>query len=391
VKITFASVLFCIVSFGISVVQAYPDFIGYGYSSCITCHYNGNGGGALNDYGRALFATEIASRSIYKTDKEEEAIGAESGFLGKKELPWWIRPGLKYRGLWFQSSPGSSQKREMFINMQADINLALMFDKQQKFVLVTTTSYNTYPRAWSTSTENKTTYWFEKEYYLRWQYSKTFWVYLGQMDKVFGIRQIDHTAYSRIYTGLSKFDQSQEAILHWTYPDWDTALNLFVGNGDEEAKYKQKGASVSGEYQVAESFKVGASGMYSKSEIEQWTRVAGHSRLGLSKGTSLLSEVGLFQNTPVVASPNPIPTGAYVMLETLANITRGYNILSTVEYAKTDIKRSATEKLRWSFGTLMFPLPRTELRLMAVEGKSYDDQTSTSDSWQLQTQLHLSF
>jgi hypothetical protein len=30
-------------------VMAYPDFIGYGYSSCITCHYSGSGGGALND------------------------------------------------------------------------------------------------------------------------------------------------------------------------------------------------------------------------------------------------------------------------------------------------------------------------------------------------------
>ncbi|MBC7464797.1 MAG: hypothetical protein H7256_02295, partial [Bdellovibrio sp.] len=39
------------------LANAYPDFISYGYRTCITCHYNGQGGGALNDYGRAVWAS----------------------------------------------------------------------------------------------------------------------------------------------------------------------------------------------------------------------------------------------------------------------------------------------------------------------------------------------
>ena len=75
--------------------MAYPDFIGYGYSSCITCHYSGSGGGALNDYGRALFATEIAARHAFPKSMEEEDIAAVSGFGWNKQMPWWFRPGLK--------------------------------------------------------------------------------------------------------------------------------------------------------------------------------------------------------------------------------------------------------------------------------------------------------
>jgi hypothetical protein len=41
--------------------KAYPDFISYGYKSCMTCHYSGAGSGQLNDYGWALFASEFTS------------------------------------------------------------------------------------------------------------------------------------------------------------------------------------------------------------------------------------------------------------------------------------------------------------------------------------------
>jgi hypothetical protein len=81
---------------------SYPSFVSYGYRSCVTCHFNGQGGGALNDYGRALFSAEIASRAFYSDSVSDEELGERSGFLGKTALPWWLRPGFKGRLLWFQ-------------------------------------------------------------------------------------------------------------------------------------------------------------------------------------------------------------------------------------------------------------------------------------------------
>ena len=57
---------------------AYPDFISYGYKSCLTCHYNGQGSGALNDYGRALFASEFTARTF--TSKKPDQLADQSGF-----------------------------------------------------------------------------------------------------------------------------------------------------------------------------------------------------------------------------------------------------------------------------------------------------------------------
>lgn len=370
---------------------AYPDFIGYGYSACITCHYNGQGGGALNDYGRALFATEIAARDIYPETMEEEEIASKAGLLGPREIPWWVRPGVKYRGLWFQNNPGSAAKFDKFYNMQNDINLNFFFDKKQNYSLITTAAYTTYPRGFATSRENETPYWFAKEYYFRWQTSmKNLWIYAGQMDKVFGIRHADHTAVNRAAIGLGQFDQSQGLIVEYSPTQWSLTGNLFFGNAAEKSEVRQKGLSVSGEYEVYEKFRVGGSALNSKSEVAEWTRLAAFSRMGLSKGSALMTEVGLARNKSLLPGAIDPTNDVYALIESWVLIRRGYNLLSTLEYSKNDIQTPGTERMRWSIGGIMFPLPRTEVRTMLVNNKNTTPDVGTPDNWQVQMQLHLS-
>jgi hypothetical protein len=364
---------------------AYPDFISYGYSSCITCHYNGHGGGALNDYGRALYASEITSRNFFPKTMDEEEIAAKSGFLGTKALPWWFRPGLKYRGLWLKTDPGSASTIERFINMQTDFNLAVFADKKQSFTLVTTYSY-----AGKEPYYSKTNTWFLKEYYVRWKKSNNLWFYFGQLDKVFGIRNVDHTAVSRRSITLGQYDQSQGIVGHFTYPDWDFAINAFIGNAAQDTIEKQKGFSASGEYQVIEKFKIGASVLSSQSEITKWNLASISGRLGLTKGSALMMEAGLKEKTNK-SSGAESELGTYGILESMVYLSRGYNLLSVIEHSKANIKRGTGESMRWSIGGLLFPFPRSEFRLMAVNAKSYAEESGTPDSWALQGQLHISY
>jgi len=83
--------------------------------------------------------------------------------------------------------------------------------------------------------------------------------------------------------------------------------------------------------------------------------------------------------------------GSYAYVQTLVNITRGYNLLSVIENSKNDIEKSSTENLKWSFGALLFPLPRSEFRLMATNGKFFDDSVASDDTWTLQGQIHVSY
>lgn len=373
-----------------SIGFSYPDFIRYGYSSCITCHYNGLGGGALNDYGRALFATEITSRAVFSDQTTEEEIANASGFIPKTSLPWWFKPGLKYRGLWFQNNPGSNtSKIEKFINMQSDLNINFLFNQKQTVGLFLTESYITNARRFSTSTEkNNDPHWFSKEYYLRWQLGKNLWIYLGQLEKAFGLRQVDHTYYSRSTIGLGQFDQSQGVIFDVTYPMWNIATHIFLGNDSEIETEKQKGASMTGEIEVADRLKVGASVLSSKNNNVEWGRAAIHSRMGFAKGSGLLTEFGLYQNKLLTTQTST--TGFYSVLHSAVALTRGYHLMSTIQYSKADIKKVGVEKTNWGVGMMTFPIPRTEFRLMFLNGKNYDESAAVSDSWQIQSQLHFS-
>lgn len=377
-------------SFFHSVAYAYPHFISFGYSSCVNCHYNTSGGGALNDYGRAIFAVEVAARDLVDDATTDDELSERSGFLGATELPWWFRPGAKYRGLWMRNNPGSENSQvDRYINMQTDLNLNFFFDQKQKFTLVTTTSYaDRYPpypdiQKWST---------FTKEYYLRWKIGNNFWFIVGQMDKAFGIRDADHTAVNRKVLRLGQYDQSQGAIFHVTYPEWDIAFNYFTGNAKEPEAEKQKGFSTTGEYQVAEKFKVGGSLLSSSSESTDWKIISAHTRIGLVKGSAFLAEAGLKEKkNKTLVTTTKTPLGSYIWLSSMVNLRRGYNILSNIEFSRNDINQTSDETYRWSLGTIFFPIPRTEIRAMAINGKTFSEGGASEDSWQLQSQLHVSY
>ncbi|NJL24888.1 MAG: hypothetical protein HC902_06755 [Calothrix sp. SM1_5_4] len=117
------------------VSEAYPDFVSYGYRSCMTCHYNAAGGGPLSDYGRALWAAEIAGKPFW-TRKTDEQLGQSSGFVGNVEsLPYWLRPYAKYRGLYYLTSPGEPDSVARWIQMQADAGLTISLDPDGKWIL----------------------------------------------------------------------------------------------------------------------------------------------------------------------------------------------------------------------------------------------------------------
>lgn len=371
------------------ISQAYPDFISYGYATCITCHYNGHGNGPLNDYGRALFTTEIASRAIFSKATSEEELATKAGFLGSTELPWWIRPGVKYRGLYFVNSPGSASAVKKYVTMQADLNLAVQLDQKSKYLFVISGGYSPTPAAHQGNKEPDDKNLISREHYFRWQVAKPLFVYLGLMDKVYGIRTSDHTAFSRQVTGLQQNDQSHGLIAQYYGSGWELTGNVFAGNLiQEKASLRQKGGSLMLEYDVAEKNRIGASFLQSQNSFVQKTQYSFHSKLGLDKGNSLLTEVGFVKKNPI-ANPSK-DLGGYLMLQGVYLMGRGYNIISQIEYYNETLSPESADMTRWTFGLLAFPMPRMELRTTFVTGRSIQDTTVNKDQWMLQTQLHLS-
>ena len=386
----FGGTLLLFVGFTHQSANAYPSFISYGYAACITCHFNGQGNGPLNDYGRALFTTEIASRSVFSNKSSEEKIAEKSGFLGAKQLPWWIRPGMKYRGLYFINNPGSQAAVSKYLTMQADLNLALQFDQAAKWMFVGSIGYSPTPSAKQGNKDTDDKNWISREHYFRWQTTKKLYTYIGLMDKVFGIRTIDHTAFSRSVTGLAQNDQSHGVMMqYYGESAYEVTAHVFVGNMlQEAADIRQKGFSFMYEKDIAEKNRAGFGYLQSNNEFVERSRLEVHSKLGLAKGNSLLTELGFVKDSPKITPSQKV--GGYLMLEGIYAITRGYNVISQVEYYNASLTAESPDTTRWTFGLLMFPMPRMEFRTTFVNGRTIHDTSVSKDTWMLQAQMHLS-
>ncbi|MCO5114233.1 MAG: hypothetical protein M9899_08660 [Bdellovibrionaceae bacterium] len=366
---------------------AYPQFIGYKYSSCITCHYNSQGNGPINDYGRALWATEIAGR-MGAENKTDDQLGEASGVLGKKNLPYWIRPGFKLRQLWANSNPGTDISTSREILMQAEGSLALFLDQSQKYAVVGSFGYVPEPlrlqgRGMSVDT------WISREHYVRAQAMEDLWVYAGMTDKVYGIRHANHTAFSRSRTGLAQNDQAHGVVAHYIKPNWELAANAFVGNLYQDAPYRQQGLSLWFEYEIKENWRLGTSILKSKNDFVNNLRLGFMSRVGYGSGTAVLFESGLIKDSPTTG--NGSRTGYYVYSEAHQRVARGYHVFVTGQAYKADITGAHSDSVTLGFGLLAFPMQRVELRIEAENSQSFSsDPEIQRYFWNALGQLHIS-
>lgn len=368
------------------LVHAYPQFIGYKYSSCVTCHYNTQGNGPLNDYGRALWATEIAGR-LGAGKKSAEQLGMSSGFLGSTELPWWIRPGLKARQLWVQSNPGRDNSRERNITMQADANVAIFLDQDQKYTFVGSFGYVPEPLRLQ-NTAQEVDEWISREHYFRWQASESLWVSVGMMDKVYGLRHANHTAYSRSRVGLAQNDQAHGVLAHYIQSNWEYSLHLFAGNLNQRSELRQEGASTMFEYDLKDFLRVGFSALYSSNDAVKNQRVAVHAKYGLGMGSALLFELGLIDDKPQAGSARQ---GYYIYSEAIQKVVRGYHLFVTAQGYKDDMTGARPDNMKLGAGLLAFPLQRLECRLELENTRQINSSPQVpKDVWAIMAQLHLS-
>lgn len=369
--------------------HSYAGFVSYGYKSCVFCHYNSQGGGALNDYGRAVFASEFASTAFLSKNTTAEKLSESSGFLGSQELPWFLRPGVKYRGLWMMNDPGSKASSSRYITMQADASLAVHLDKESKFVFVGSIGYLPTPTAVKNSSGalQKPTQWISREHYFRWQLMKELLVSIGLMDKTYGIRTIDHTSYNRSRLGFGQNDQTHGVQAHYSGEDWELTAHPFVGNLKQESALRQQGFSLMYEKDLEEKVRLGGSILSSQNKYVQWLRLAAHSKLGYGQGNSLLSEIGIAQNKPKLGTSE---NGGYLFLENLGFISQGYYFLSQLEYFNQTMSAKTPDQFRWTLGLLTFPFPKAEFRSSIINARTQSDAGFTDDQWQVQAQLHLS-
>jgi len=172
---------------------AYPNFIGHGYNSCITCHYNPFGNGPLNDYGRAVSATAIGDRRLYSTHKPEEQLGDEAGFFFENPKSKNFRPFIGYRGLLLKKNVGTDIATTDWINMQLDGTALFKFGPKDQFTASYTFGYAPIPRSLKNTPAAKN---FEEyrshEHYFGYRPNDHWGFYIGLLDKPYFQEQLHY-------------------------------------------------------------------------------------------------------------------------------------------------------------------------------------------------------
>lgn len=369
-----------------SKVFSYPQYIGHGYTSCITCHYNPYGNGPLTDYGRALAATIVTDRAFIPETVSDEELGERSGFFFKKPKSTWFRPNLSYRGLWYKRDIDSDSSEAEVIHMDANITLVGKFLENDKLITVFNFGYAPEPRG-RNGLEDEPNY-RTREHYIGYRFSPKFGIYVGLMDKTFGLRIPDHIAFSRSTNGLAMNDQSHGLLVHTGGEKWELGVNAFVGNLAQDAELRQVGASAKFEYDVASKIRVGASALSSKSDFLERYINAFHMKMGVGKGSALLVELG--EGTKTQVSGGQETKSRYALTQGYFQARRGTYGIMTIEYFKQNLDKESYV-MRFGPGLQYFPFPRVELRADIYNTRIFSDSLVSDDTWDLTGQLHLWF
>lgn len=366
---------------------SYANFIGHGYTSCLNCHFNPFGGGPLNDYGRVVSATAIGSTALYPKSMTEEKLAYMSGFLFRKPKQEWFRTQLNYRGFRVVRNPGSTNNEQAkWINMQADARVILKFGENDKFISVINYGHSPLPNEVPKGTKENE--WRSREHYVGYRFTPKFGLYAGLMDKVFGIKVIEHIAFSRVAPQVTQNDQVHGLTAHYLGDSWELGTQVFAGNLSQDDDLRMKGGSAMIEKTVFDIHRVGASVSSSQNEYSKLLSYSAHTRLNLKEGSAILAELG--QSKKSTENGSEDLTSRFGLLQTHLRPWRGTYFLANIEYFNRNIEQD-DYTVRWGPGLQYFLGQRIELRGDLYNTRSFSPNSSTRDEWMYLVQTHLWF
>lgn len=370
-----------------SVSHAYVNFIGHSYTSCMNCHFNPSGGGPLNDYGRVVGATLISSGALYPKDWTEEKVANMSGFLFRKPKQNWLRTQINYRGFQLVRNPGSrGSETKQWINMQFDGRIMTKFGQNDKFITVFNYGYAPLPQGPTIQGVKNSNEWRSREHYVGYRVSPKFGVYAGLMDKVFGLKVIEHISYSRTIPQMAQNDQTHGVMGHYLADKWELFGQYFIGNLSQNSALRMKGGSAMAERTIFDTHRIGASVSRSENEFLKILSYSAHTRLNLKEGAAVLAEIG--QSKRVSQNGTNDGVSRYGLLQTYLRPIRGVYSLANIEYKKDNVN-SDDYTVRWGPGLQYFPIQKVELRFDMYNTRNFSPKSSTADSWMYLLQTHI--
>lgn len=358
----------------------YPSYIGYGYASCQTCHFNPLGNGLLRQYGRAVQATEVAG-NLFGADPE--SLGTHSAFvLGP--LPDWLQLQLSYRGLWMDPNLRANTGTR-FIHMQAEGAGAITFSN--KLFASGSVGYVPLPANLSEAQKKELGNIISREHYFGYLPKKGSGIYLGLMDIAFGLRIPDHNAYIRSTQFLNINDQTHGLLFHRDWDSGELGVHVFLGKLYQDSSVQQKGVSLFTEFSTGENSRWGFSFLASGSNYRSRQMLATHGRFQMGGGSAFLTEFGLFRQ--ILSPSSQSELGTFALVQSRHKFFKGFFGLMTFEHFIQNIKDGSSRLFRAGPSLELLPFSKMELRLDFLGTQTMGLPTVLPSSYLIQVQTHV--
>lgn len=345
-------------------VLSYPYYSGFGYNKCATCHYNPQGGGLVNDYGKSVYKVSLSNTFLAEPDSELKAQKSS------------IRPSLKLRAIqYLKNFNQENLKEQKFIPMQASFGVAYA-KSGSAFSVTSITSYQPVPEEKGVPNKEYDKYRM-RELLLNYKHKKNLQVSVGLQDKPYGLRVADHTSFARSLTNNSYNDQSYGSVLTYMWKKSSLTGGYFLGNLVQDEELRQRGFSLKHKYHFTKSFSSAISFWKSSSKIVEEINYSLDFNMGDKEGSSILGEFGQARKNALTNSEYIQDYFLYLAARTM--IFKGNFIRLGAQVRKNAI--SDEYSFKYSIGYQFFHTLNTEFEARVDIRKGYDKLTTSPEYW----------
>ena len=257
--------IFALTLFAARVSQAYPWMIRHGYQGCQGCHLDPSGSGSLTVYGRALGQIMIEMPHGAGPDDEHSA----SEFLwGAVPLPDALLLGGDVRVLHMSQKTEQVELKNRLIYMQLDGEVGLLLEH---FAASASLGYAPEGAQDAALTRGTGDNLVSRTHWIGFMpVPSTLMIRAGRMNLPFGIRNIEHTLWTRASTRTSIDDDQQYGLgLSVDTPLVRGEVMAIAGNFQlRPDEFRERGYSLFLEWLPDQRVAVGASSLVTHRELD---------------------------------------------------------------------------------------------------------------------------
>lgn len=363
-------IVFALILLFISLVNisSYPKFAAYTGEKCQSCHVNPTGGGMRNLYGVKYGKDNLYFKFFEKANKTTEI---------NPQITKGLSMGADMRMVFIDNETGEGNPNfNTFFQMQGDLYVNAQVNKYINLVIA--------PGLYIPNTYGSNPIPAKYEIYgMVSNLPADLYFKVGRFIPNFGIKIPEHRAYNRVYNDLYTPYASDAGIEVGIAPSFFT-LTAGFSNGssvDKDGKRNnsydfdnQKQITVSGDFRWASkkskyTFGIGGSFLSNPFKYDAANNInalrqmaAGFLSIGLFERVALLGEIA-YNRLDLRDSAKSRSDFRTIFGELNLRVTKGIEI--KFQYENYDnalgIKNNTTERQRYSFGAVLYPLSGLEI------------------------------